>query len=48
MGRLCEHIRPGLRRMENAQHVIFYRIDSGDILNLAHLASAYVDGKISH
>jgi toxin ParE1/3/4 len=31
-GRLCEHIRPRLRRMEHAQHVIFYRIDSGDIL----------------
>jgi plasmid stabilization system protein ParE len=32
MGRLCEHIRPGLRRMEHAQHIIFYRIESDDIL----------------
>lgn len=32
LGRLCEHIRPGLRRMEHAQHVVFYRIDADDIL----------------
>lgn len=32
LGRLCEHIRPGLRRIEHAQHVVSYRIDSDDIL----------------
>jgi toxin ParE1/3/4 len=32
LGRLCSHIRPGLRRMEHARHVVFYRIESGGIL----------------
>src|ERR1035438_10572709 len=31
-GRPCEHIRPGLRRMEHARHVVFYRLTSGGIL----------------
>jgi toxin ParE1/3/4 len=31
-GRLCDHIRPGLRRMEHARHVVFYRIEAGGIL----------------
>jgi toxin ParE1/3/4 len=31
-GRACEHIRPGLRRMEHARHVVFYRIESRGIL----------------
>jgi len=31
-GRLCDHIRPGLRRMEHARHVVFYRIETGGIL----------------
>jgi toxin ParE1/3/4 len=31
-GRSCEHIRPGLRRMEHARHVVFYRIESRGIL----------------
>ena len=30
-GRPCDHIRPGLRRMEHARHVVFYRIESGGI-----------------
>jgi toxin ParE1/3/4 len=32
LGRLCDHIRPGLRRMEHARHVVFYRIEAGGIL----------------
>jgi toxin ParE1/3/4 len=32
LGRPCDHIRPGLRRMEHARHVVFYRIESGGIL----------------
>ena len=28
-GRSCDHVRPGLRRMEHARHVVFYRIESG-------------------
>ena len=31
-GRRCDHIRPGLRRMEHARHVVFYRIEAGGIL----------------
>lgn len=32
LGRPCDHIRPGLRRMEHARHVVFYRIELGGIL----------------
>ena len=32
LGRACDHVRPGLRRMECGQHVIFYRIETGGIL----------------
>ncbi len=31
-GRRCDHIRPGLRRMKHARHVVFYRIEAGGIL----------------
>jgi toxin ParE1/3/4 len=32
LGRSCDHIRPGLRRMECGRHVIFYRMEAGGIL----------------
>jgi toxin ParE1/3/4 len=32
LGRSCDHIRPGLRRMEHGKHVVFYRISAGGIL----------------
>jgi len=32
LGRPCDHIRPGLRRMEHARHVVFYRIQAGGIV----------------
>jgi toxin ParE1/3/4 len=32
LGRLCEHIRPGLRRFEHGRHVLFYRQESRGIL----------------
>jgi len=32
LGRRCDHIQPGLRRMEHARHVVFYRIEAGGIL----------------
>ena len=32
LGRLCEDIRPGLRRMEHHRHVVFYRSVDGGIL----------------
>jgi toxin ParE1/3/4 len=25
LGRPCDHVRPGLRRMEHGKHVVFYR-----------------------
>jgi len=31
-GRACDHIRPGLRRMERGEHVVFYRQEAGGIL----------------
>ena len=31
-GRPCEHILPGLRRMEHGRHVVFYRIEARGIL----------------
>jgi toxin ParE1/3/4 len=32
LGRPCDEIRPGLRRMEQGKHVVFYREDPGGIL----------------
>jgi toxin ParE1/3/4 len=32
LGRACDEIRPGLRRMEQGKHVIFYRQREGGIL----------------
>ena len=32
MGRACDGIRPGMRRMEAGRHVIFYRIVKAGIL----------------
>jgi toxin ParE1/3/4 len=32
LGRACDHVRPGLRRMERGQHVVFYRENAGGIL----------------
>lgn len=32
LGRACDQIRPGLRRMETGSHVVFYRIESREIL----------------
>jgi len=31
-GRLCEDVRPGLRRHEHGRHVVFYRQERGGIL----------------
>ena len=31
-GRVCDHIRPGLRRMEYGRHVVFYRIEAAGVL----------------
>ena len=32
LGRLCDDVRPGLRRLEHGQHVVFYRQERGGIL----------------
>ncbi len=32
LGRVCDHVRPGLRRTEHARHVLFYRIEAGGIV----------------
>ena len=32
LGRACDEIRPGLRRMEQGKHVVFYREEPGGIL----------------
>lgn len=32
LGRVCDEIRPGLRRMECGRHVVFYRHETGSIL----------------
>jgi toxin ParE1/3/4 len=32
LGRACDHIRPGLRRVEHGRHVVFYRIEGGTIV----------------
>ena len=32
LGRPCDQIRPGLRRMEQGNHVVFYREEPGGIL----------------
>jgi len=31
LGQACDHVRPGLRRMECGEHVVFYRQDAGGI-----------------
>jgi toxin ParE1/3/4 len=31
-GRPCDHVRPGLRRMEQGRHVVFFRREPGGIL----------------
>ena len=32
LGRACDDVRPGLRRMESGRHVVFYRQAAGGIL----------------
>jgi len=32
LGRLCDEVRPGLRRLEHGEHVVFYRQEPGGIL----------------
>jgi toxin ParE1/3/4 len=32
LGRPCDEIRPGLRRMEQGRHVVFYRAEAGGVV----------------
>jgi len=32
LGRLCDDVRPGLRRLEHGKHVVFYRQERGGVL----------------
>jgi toxin ParE1/3/4 len=32
LGRRCDDVRPGLRRLEHGKHVVFYRQEPGGIL----------------
>ena len=32
LGRACDYVRPGLRRMEHARHVLFYRSEAEGIV----------------
>jgi len=32
LGRSCDDVRPGLRRLEHGKHVLFYRQETGGIL----------------
>jgi|SRR5450755_2219898 len=32
LGRACDYVRPGLRRIENGRHVLFYRITADGVL----------------
>jgi toxin ParE1/3/4 len=32
LGRACDDIRPGLRRIEHGRHVVFYRQEAGGVL----------------
>jgi len=32
LGRRCDEVRPGLRRMEHGKHVVFYRLEPEGII----------------
>jgi len=32
LGRPCDYVRPGLRRLEHGKHVVFYRQERGGIM----------------
>jgi plasmid stabilization system protein ParE len=32
LGRVCDQVRPGLRRMECGRHVLFYRVEAEGIV----------------
>ena len=44
LGRSCDSIRPGLRRMEQGRHVTFYRERTGGILVVRILHAGMLPG----
>jgi toxin ParE1/3/4 len=47
LGRACDEVRPGLRRMEAGQHVVFYRLRRSGILVVRVLHRAMLPGRWS-
>ena len=45
LGRSCNDLRRGLRRMESGQHVVFYREEAGGILVLRILHRRMLPGR---
>jgi toxin ParE1/3/4 len=45
LGRACDDIRPGLRRMESGKHIVFYRRQSADILIIRVLHQRMLPGR---
>ena len=37
VGRICDYIRPGLRRIESEKHVVFYRVESGQGVTITRI-----------
>ncbi len=47
LGRSCDDVRPGLRRIEHSKHVVFYRPDTEGILVSRILHERMLPGKHS-
>jgi toxin ParE1/3/4 len=47
LGRACDEVRPGLRRMEQGRHVIFYRPEDAGILVVRVLHQSMVPSRWS-
>ena len=45
LGRACDDIRPGLRRMEHGKHIVFYREAAGAIVVLRILHRSMLPGR---
>jgi toxin ParE1/3/4 len=45
LGRACDEVRPGLRRMEVGRHVVFYRVRTKSILVVRVLHRAMLPGQ---
>ena len=41
LGRPCDDVRPGLRRLEHGKHVLFYRQEARGRFDFSHPASTH-------